>query len=52
VISKKEASLSKVSVKVSGTKKTKLNQDVMKSVRAAGYDASVANAVVQIATGL
>lgn len=52
VTSKKKASLSKVSVKVSGTKKTKLNQDVMKSVRVAGYDASVANAVAQIATGL
>ncbi len=36
--------------KVNGTKKTKLNQEVMQAVRSAGYDASVANAVAQIAT--
>lgn len=38
--------------KVNGTKKTKLNQEVMQAMRSAGYDASVANTVAQIATGL
>ena len=39
-------------VTVSGTKKTKLNQEVMQAVRSAEFDASVANTVAQIATGL
>lgn len=38
--------------KVNGTKKTKLKQEVMQAMRSAGYDASVANTVAQIATGL
>lgn len=38
--------------KVNGKKKTKLNQEVMQAMRSAGYDASVANIVAQIATGL
>ncbi len=38
--------------KVSGEKKTKLNQEVMQAIRKAGYDATVANTVAQIATGL
>ncbi len=38
--------------KVNGTKKTKLNQEVMQAMRSAGYDASVGNTVAQIATGL
>lgn len=42
----------KTSTKVSGTKKTKLNQEVMQAVRNAGYDALVANTVAQISTGL
>ena len=42
----------KSTVKVNGTKKTKLNQEVMQAIRSAGYDASVANTVVQIATSL
>ena len=37
--------------KVSGTKKTKLNQEVMQAVRNAGCDASVANNVAQMVTG-
>ena len=42
----------KPAVKVNGTKKTKLNQEVMQAMRNAGYDASVTNTVVQIATSL
>ena len=38
--------------KVSGSKKTKLNQEVMQAVRNAGFNAAVANTVAQIATGL
>ena len=38
--------------KVNGTKKTKLNQEVMQAMRSAGYDASVANTVAQIASSL
>ena len=37
-------------VKVSGTRKTKLNQEVMQAMRSEGYDASTANKVAQIAT--
>lgn len=43
-ISKKET--------ISGTKKTKLNQEIMQAVRNAGYEASAANTVAQITTGL
>lgn len=39
-------------VKVDGAKKTKLNQEVMKAVRAKGFDVSVGNAVAQLVTGL
>lgn len=39
-------------VKVDGTKKTKLNQEVMKAVRAKGFTADVGNAVAQLVTGL
>ncbi len=42
----------KSAVKVNGAKKTKLNQEVMQTMRNAGYDASVANTVAQIATSL
>lgn len=42
----------KTAVKVNGTKKTKLNQEVMQAMRGAGYEASVANTVAQIATSL
>ena len=42
----------KTVTKVNGTKKTKLNQEVMQAIRSAGYDASVANSVAQIATSL
>ena len=41
----------KTTTKVDGNKKTELNQEVMKAVRAAGFDASVANTAAQIATG-
>ena len=47
-----KATTKKTTPKVSGTKKTKLNQEVMQAVRNAGFDASVANTVAQIATGL
>jgi len=39
-------------IQVNGTKKTKLNQEVMQAMRSAGYDASVSNTVAQIATSL
>lgn len=42
----------KTTTKVDGNKKTKLNQEVMQAVRAAGFDASVANTTAQIAAGL
>ena len=43
-------STNKMPVKVSGTRKTKLNQEVMQAMRSEGYDASTANKVAQIAT--
>lgn len=43
-------STNKMPVKVSGTRKTKLNQEVMQTMRSEGYDASTANKVAQIAT--
>ena len=39
-------------MQVNGTKKTKLNQEVMQAMRSARYDASVSNTVAQIATSL
>ncbi|MBR1507584.1 MAG: hypothetical protein IJ619_06250 [Eubacterium sp.] len=39
-------------IKVNGSRKTKLNQEVMQAVSSAGYDASEANKVAQIAAGL
>lgn len=39
-------------IQVNGTKKTKLNQEVMQAMRSARYDASVSNTVAQIATSL
>ena len=42
----------KMTPQVSGTRKTMLNQEVMQAVRSAGFDASVANTVAQIATGV
>ncbi len=39
----------KTAVKVNSANKTKLNQEVMQTVRKNGYDASVANTVAQIA---
>ena len=41
----------KTTTKVDGNKKTELNQEVMQAVRAAGFDASVANTAAQIAAG-
>ena len=38
--------------KVNGTRKTKLNQEVMQAMRSSGYDASVVNTVAQITTSL
>ncbi len=46
------SSTSKNTIRVSSAKKTMLNQEVMKTVINAGFDASVANSVAQIATGL
>ena len=43
---------SSIANKVNGTKKTKLNQEVMQIIRKAGFDASVANTVAQIVAGL
>ena len=49
---KQAATPKKTITKVDGNKKTKLNQKVMQAVRAAGFDASVANTTAQIAAGL
>ena len=49
---KQVATTKKTTTKVDGNKKTKLNQEVMQAVRAAGFDASVANTTAQIAAGL
>ena len=49
---KQSVAPSKNSPKVSGNKKSKLNQEAMQAVRNAGFDASIANAVAQISTGL
>ena len=43
-------STNKMPVKVSSTRKTRLNQEVMQAMRSEGYDASTANKVAQIAT--
>lgn len=49
----KQTSQSRKSItKVDGNKKTKLNQEIMKAVRGAGFDASVGNSVAQLVTGL
>jgi hypothetical protein len=47
---KKSATLNKTTTKVSGAEKTKLNQETMQALRKAGFNASVANKVAQIAT--
>ena len=39
-------------IKVNGNKKSKLNQEVMKAVKNAGFEASVANTVASISTRL
>ncbi|MBD5541520.1 MAG: hypothetical protein HDR00_10100 [Lachnospiraceae bacterium] len=49
---KQEVTSKKATLKVSGEKKTKLNSEVMQAARAAGFDAVVANSVVQLVTGL
>ena len=52
-VSKKQTSTTpKTSSKVNGDMKIKLKQEVMQAVRSAGIDASVANTVAQISTGL
>lgn len=48
----KQATAPKKNAKVDGNKKTKLNQEIMQAVRAGGFDASVANTVAQLASGL
>lgn len=47
----KTATTNRKSTKAAREEKTKLNQDVMKAVSAAGFDASVANTTAQIAAG-
>lgn len=42
----------KTNTKGSGDEKTKLNQEVMQAVRAAGFNATVSNRVAQLVTGL
>ena len=42
----------KIAVKINSAKKAKLNQEILQAISKAGYDASVANKVAQIATGL
>lgn len=49
---KQTTSAKKTNIKVSGTEKTKLNQEVMHAVREAGFDAAVSNRVAQLVTGL
>lgn len=49
--SKQQAAPKKTATKISGTQKTKFNTEVMQTVRQAGFDASVANTVAQIASG-
>ena len=49
---KQATTTKKSTTKVDGNKKTKLNQEVMQAVRAAGFDASVANTTAQIAASL
>ena len=51
-VTKQTEASKKPSTKVSGAKKTKLNQEVMQAVRTAGYDATVGNSVAQLVTGL
>ena len=52
VTNNQPAATPKTTSKVSGSKKTKLNQEVMQAIRNAGFDASVANIVAQISTGM
>ncbi|MDE5716531.1 MAG: hypothetical protein K2I53_02730, partial [Lachnospiraceae bacterium] len=50
--SKQQQAPKKNKTKISGSQKSKLNTEVMQAVRHAGFEASVANAVAQIASGL
>lgn len=49
---KQTTSTKKTHVKVSGAKKTKLNQEIMQAVREDGFDAQVSNRVAQLVTSL
>ena len=49
---KQTTSTKKTNTKKSGAEKTKLNQEVMQKVRAAGFDATVSNRVAQLVSGL
>lgn len=51
-IAKQAAVSKKSSSKASGAEKTKLNQEVMQAVRAAGFDAKAGNSVAQLVVGL
>ena len=50
--SKKKVTPTKTPVNVSGEKKTKLNQEIMQAARTIGYDASTANKIAQLSTGM
>lgn len=45
-------SANRSTIKVCGAEKSKLNQEIMKAVRAAGFDASVGNSVAQLVVKL
>ena len=50
--SNKKVPPAKTPVNVSGEKKTKLNQEIMQAARTIGYDASTANKIAQLSTGM
>lgn len=52
VLAKQAESTKKSSVKVSGSQKTMLNQEIMHALRGAGFSATVGNSVAQITIGL
>lgn len=52
IVPKQAAATNKVVSKVDGNEKTKLNQEIMQAVSAAGFDSTIANATAQIVTGL
>lgn len=49
---KQTTSSKKANTKISGSEKTKLNQEIMQALRRAKFDATVCNRVAQLVTGL